>query len=102
MDATLREQLLFPRAEATAGTDNPVATGESLGDDAAMLEALEAVGLRGVAERVGGLDAVVAWAQQLSPGEQQRLAGKRHAREESHALVCMAAAADECERRKRL
>ena len=43
-------------------------------DDAALREALEAVGL---AELAGRLDEATSWALQLSPGEQQRIAFAR-------------------------
>jgi vitamin B12/bleomycin/antimicrobial peptide transport system ATP-binding/permease protein len=43
-------------------------------DDAALNEALEAVGLAGL---TGRLDEVGQWALQLSPGEQQRIAFAR-------------------------
>ena len=43
-------------------------------DDAALREALEAVGL---AELAGRLDEATTWALQLSPGEQQRIAFAR-------------------------
>jgi hypothetical protein len=39
------------------------AAAEVIVEDAALLEALDAVGLRSVVQRVGGLDTVAAWAQ---------------------------------------
>ena len=43
------------------------------GVEARIWTALELVGLRGVCEARGGLDAVDDWASNLSLGEQQRL-----------------------------
>ncbi len=61
---TLRSQILYP-AEASAHSD------------AQLLEILDAVHLGGLAERVGGLDAVHDWEKLLSMGEQQRMAFAR-------------------------
>ena len=55
---SLRQVVAYPAAAA------------ALPDDS-LVEALQAVGLPGL---VGQLDAVENWAQQLSPGEQQRIA----------------------------
>jgi putative ATP-binding cassette transporter len=57
---SLRSQLAYP------------ATQSSL-DDAQLLAVLDSVQLPGLAERVGGLDAVHDWEKLLSTGEQQRL-----------------------------
>ncbi|GMH93585.1 hypothetical protein TrST_g2468 [Triparma strigata] len=46
-------------------------------DDEELLRILERVDLPNLAERVGGLDAVVDWSNVLSLGEQQRLAFSR-------------------------
>ncbi len=58
---TLRSQLIYPSLET------------SLGDEQ-LLEILDAVHMEELAERVGGLDAVLDWGKLLSVGEQQRLA----------------------------
>jgi putative ATP-binding cassette transporter len=50
LDATLRQQLLFPHRQS----------GSEPGDEQ-MVQALHDVGLDSVQRRVGGLDAVVAW-----------------------------------------
>jgi vitamin B12/bleomycin/antimicrobial peptide transport system ATP-binding/permease protein len=60
---SLRDQLTYPRA---AG----------LGDEQ-LHDALRAVNLSDLCDRFGGLDAVMHWADVLSPGEQQRLAFAR-------------------------
>lgn len=61
---SLRDQLLYPRM----GRDVP---------DRELRTALEAVNLGDLPERVGGLEAVLDWADVLSLGEQQRLAFAR-------------------------
>ena len=61
---TLRSQLIYPAA----------ATNFS---DERLLEILDEVHMTGLAERVGGLDAVHDWEKLLSVGEQQRLAFAR-------------------------
>ncbi|MGA0610802.1 ABC transporter ATP-binding protein/permease [Caldimonas sp. KR1-144] len=60
----LRAQLLYPHTERTIS-------------DAELLDALEAVNLKALAERVGGLHAERDWGKLLSVGEQQRLAFAR-------------------------
>ena len=64
LDATLREQALYPRTNA---------------DDAAVLSALDAVGLAATLQRLGaGLDTRLhSWGATLSMGEVQRLAFAR-------------------------
>ncbi len=61
---TLRSQLIYPGVET------------SLGDER-LLEILDEVHMSGLAEQVGGLDAVQDWEKLLSVGEQQRLAFAR-------------------------
>ncbi|XXQ56369.1 ABC transporter ATP-binding protein/permease [Xenophilus aerolatus] len=61
---TLRHQILYP-ADGRAHTDEE------------LLELLDAAHLGGLAERVGGLDAVRDWDKLLSMGEQQRMAFAR-------------------------
>lgn len=61
---SLREQLLYPH------DSRPVT-------DRELQETLEAVNLPHLAERVGGFDAVLSWADVLSLGEQQRVAFAR-------------------------
>ncbi|WP_144007096.1 ATP-binding cassette domain-containing protein, partial [Pelomonas sp. KK5] len=61
---SLRSQLLYPAVDSKV-------------DDARLLEILDEVQLPGLAERVGGLDAVQDWEKLLSVGEQQRLAFAR-------------------------
>jgi len=61
---TLRHQILYP-ADGSAHTDEE------------LLELLDAAHLGGLAERVGGLDAVRDWEKLLSMGEQQRMAFAR-------------------------
>ncbi|MDY0744375.1 ABC transporter ATP-binding protein/permease [Paucibacter sp. R3-3] len=61
---SLRSQMLYP------STERPV-------DDARLLQILDEVQLGGLAERVGGLDAVQDWEKLLSVGERQRLAFAR-------------------------
>ena len=61
---SLRTQLLYP------------GDGRAVGD-AELLRWLERVNLGQLAERVGGLDAVLDWGKLLSVGEQQRLAFAR-------------------------
>lgn len=61
---TLRQQLLYPKLERSL-------------DDEVLHEALAAVRLPELAERVGGLDVELDWADVLSLGEQQRLAFAR-------------------------
>ncbi|WP_367116555.1 ABC transporter ATP-binding protein/permease [uncultured Pseudacidovorax sp.] len=61
---TLRSQILYP-ADASKHSD------------AQLLDILDAVHLGGLAERVGGLDAVHDWEKLLSMGEQQRMAFAR-------------------------
>lgn len=60
----LRAQLTYPRTDC--GTS-----------DAELLQWLNRVNLPTLAERFGGLDAVLDWAKVLSVGEQQRLAFAR-------------------------
>jgi putative ATP-binding cassette transporter len=57
---TLRDQLLYPNAS------QPI-------DDSDLQAALEKVNLADLAERFGGFDAIEAWGDVLSLGEQQRL-----------------------------
>ncbi|MGF1570497.1 MAG: ABC transporter ATP-binding protein/permease [Nodosilinea sp.] len=57
---TLREQLLYPHPNQAV-------------DDATLTAVLEKVNLTDLADRFGGLDAVEAWGDVLSLGEQQRL-----------------------------
>jgi putative ATP-binding cassette transporter len=57
---SLRDQLLYPHIQ-------------DQGDDAALQAALAAVNLANLPERFGGFDAVEAWGDVLSLGEQQRL-----------------------------
>ena len=61
---TLRDQLLYPRL--TRDTE-----------EARLREALKAVRLQDLPERVGGFDVTLDWADVLSLGEQQRLAFAR-------------------------
>ena len=61
---SLRSQMLYPQARSKL-------------DDARLLEILDEVQLGGLADRVGGLDAVQDWEKLLSVGEQQRLAFAR-------------------------
>jgi putative ATP-binding cassette transporter len=61
---SLRSQIIYP------GTRSEL-------DDAQLLALLDEVQLPGLAERVGGLDAVHDWEKLLSVGEQQRLAFAR-------------------------
>ncbi len=60
---SLRDQLTYPRASGAS--------------DERLLAALEAVNLPSLADRFGGLDVEMHWADVLSPGEQQRLAFAR-------------------------
>jgi len=69
---SLRQQLVYPR------TVDEWARGSSLGTDGSLLDALATVQLDRLAERgVEGLDAVRDWGDELSLGEQQRLAFAR-------------------------
>jgi putative ATP-binding cassette transporter len=61
---SLRSQVIYPSTATELG-------------DARLLEILDEVQLPGLAERVGGLDAVQDWEKLLSVGEQQRLAFAR-------------------------
>ncbi len=61
---SLRHQLLYPRVGREAA-------------ESQLQEALAAVGLGDLPERVGGLEAELDWADLLSLGEQQRLAFAR-------------------------
>ncbi|MHB9097396.1 MAG: ABC transporter ATP-binding protein/permease [Syntrophales bacterium] len=61
---SLREQLLYPKADRAVG-------------DTELRAVLERVNLAGLPERVGGFDAELDWGQLLSLGEQQRLAFAR-------------------------
>ncbi len=61
---SLREQLLYPKADREMG-------------DADLRAVLERVNLADLPERVGGFDAELDWGQLLSLGEQQRLAFAR-------------------------
>jgi vitamin B12/bleomycin/antimicrobial peptide transport system ATP-binding/permease protein len=60
---SLRDQLTYPRASEKS--------------DEELHEALRTVNLANLAERFGGLDVEMHWADVLSPGEQQRLAFAR-------------------------
>jgi vitamin B12/bleomycin/antimicrobial peptide transport system ATP-binding/permease protein len=60
---SLRDQLTYPRAAGVS--------------DEQLNEALRAVNLSDLADRFGGLDAEMHWADVLSPGEQQRLSFAR-------------------------
>jgi putative ATP-binding cassette transporter len=66
---SLRDQLLYPRRERSAGDPRT--------SDTRLLELLAQVNLGELADRLGGLDAVHDWAKVLSLGEQQRLAFAR-------------------------
>jgi len=61
---SLREQLLYPKADREVG-------------DAELRAILERVNLADLPERVGGFDTELDWGQLLSLGEQQRLAFAR-------------------------
>jgi len=60
---SLRDQLTYPRAAGVS--------------DEQLNDALRAVNLSDLADRFGGLDAEMHWADVLSPGEQQRLSFAR-------------------------
>lgn len=60
---SLRDQLTYPRAAGVS--------------DEQLNDALRAVNLPDLADRFGGLDADMHWADVLSPGEQQRLSFAR-------------------------
>jgi vitamin B12/bleomycin/antimicrobial peptide transport system ATP-binding/permease protein len=60
---SLRDQLTYPRAAGVS--------------DEQLHDALRAVNLPDLADRFGGLDAEMHWADVLSPGEQQRLSFAR-------------------------
>ncbi len=64
MLGTLRSQLLYPRTESNV-------------TDCELAEILNRVNLSDLAQRVGGLDVEIDWANYLSVGEQQRLAFAR-------------------------
>ncbi|CAN0050786.1 unnamed protein product, partial [Phaeothamnion confervicola] len=76
---SLREQLSFPHGseDKNVGGDGGGGGGGGGGGDARLLEALEAVQLGYVGRRCGGLGAVRDWEDELSVGEQQRLAFAR-------------------------
>jgi putative ATP-binding cassette transporter len=60
---SLREQLCYPHASGVS--------------DVKLLAILKLVNLEDLAERVGGFDVEVKWEDQLSLGEQQRIAFAR-------------------------
>lgn len=61
----LREQLVYPGRVQPEPSDDE------------LLRLLDAVGLADVAQRMGGLDAVRPWQEQLSSGQQQKIAFAR-------------------------